>query len=516
MMVLARRVARRRDIQRGLRARSFGALPPGVRALGPHRLVVGTQATLEATQTVQVREGRRVVGSILAAFPLDRKLLRKLRSDSGIARGDRVVFVPRPRRGTDALRSVAPGHPLAVSVKGTAYRGLATAPLTEQPNVQLAVLAPAKVIAARAAGTRKRLLYVLLGGLLVLAAIAAAEGRSLMRSLGELAAAARAIGRGRFDRRVPVRGRDEFADLAKSFNSMADELRTRVMELELQRMRLRNSLSRTGDLLTATHDVDQLLTLIAEAAVEAADAEGAVLLGEDGSVAEVGTLTDDAQTIELPIAAHDWRFGILVLHGAELGEDELVATRALLAHGANALENARLHEAAALQAISDGLTGLANRRHCEERLLAEIARSERYDTPLAVILCDIDEFKAANDGHGHAFGDLVLQRFAGVLRETLRDVDLIGRWGGEEFLIVLPETTLDGAIEAAERIRAGFAALKFGPEAAPVTMTASFGVARFTRGADALVVVRAADEALYEAKRGGKNRTRAAAETATT
>jgi two-component system, cell cycle response regulator len=380
--------------------------------------------------------------------------------------------------------------------------------------VQLAVLAPAKAIAAQAAGTWKRLLYVLLGGLLVLAAIAAAEGRSIMRSVGELAAAAQAIGRGRFDRRVPVRGRDEFADLAKSFNSMADELRTRVMELELQRTRLRNSLSRTGDLLTATHDVDQLLSLIASAAVESADAEGAVLIGEDGAVVEVGTIADDAQTIELPVAAHDWRFGILILHGAELGEDELIATRALVAQGANALENARLHEAAALQAISDGLTGLANRRHCEEQLLAEIARSERYDTPLAVIVCDIDEFKAANDSHGHAFGDLVLQRFAGVLRETLRDVDLIGRWGGEEFLVVLPETTLEGAIDAGERIRTGFAALELGTEAARVKMTASFGVARFVRGADALELVRAADEALYEAKRRGKNRVKAAVEAA--
>jgi diguanylate cyclase (GGDEF)-like protein len=516
VILLARRVAGRRDIQHGLRAQSFGTLPRGVTALGPHRLVVGTQATLEATQTVQVKAGRRVLGSILAVFPLDRTLLRKLRLDSGLARGDRIVFVPKPRHGTDRLRSLAAGRPLAVSVKGTPYRALATSPLTEQPNVQLAVLAPAKTIAAQAAGTRKRLLYVLLGGLLVLAAIAAAEGRSIMRSIGELAAAAQAIGQGRFDRRVPVRGRDEFAELATSFNSMADELRTRVMELELQRMRLRNSLSRTGDLLTATHDMDQLLSLIASAAVEAADAEGAVLLGEDGAVVEVGTIADDAQTIELTIAAADCRFGILILHGAELGEDELIATRALVAQGANALENARLHEAAAVQAISDGLTGLANRRHCEERLLAEIARSERYDTPLAVIVCDIDEFKAdANDSHGHAFGDLVLQGFAGVLRETLRDVDLIGRWGGEEFLIVLPETTLDGAIEAAERIRTGFAALEFPSAAAQVKMTASFGVARFVQGGDAPELVRAADEALYEAKRRGKNRVKAAAEAAT-
>jgi diguanylate cyclase (GGDEF)-like protein len=513
----ARRLASRQDVQRGLRARSFGALPRGVRVVGPHRLAIGTEATLEATQTVQVRAGNRVVGSIVAVLPLDRRLLRRLSSDSGFGRGDRIVFVPRSKRETKSLHSVAAGRPLALSVAGSRYRGLATSPLTGQPNVQLAVLAPAKEIAAQAAGIRKRLLYVLLGALLILAAIAAAEGRSIMRSVGELAAAAQAIGRGRLDRRVPVRGRDEFAELATSFNSMADQLHIRLQELELQRKRLRDSLSRTGELLTATHDIDQLLFLIASAAVEAAEAEGAVLLGEDGAFVEVGTVADDAKRFELPIATPSSRFGILILYADELGEDELLASRALVAQGANALENARLHEAAAQQAISDELTGLANRRHCEERLLAEIARSERYDTPLGVIVADIDEFKeAANDTHGHAFGDLVLQRFADVLRRTLRDVDLIGRWGGEEFLIVLPETTLDGAIEAAERIRTGFAAVELGPEDARVRMTASFGVAGFVRGTDARELVRAADDALYDAKRRGKNRVVAAAESPVT
>lgn len=295
---------------------------------------------------------------------------------------------------------------------------------------------------------------------------------------------------------------------------MADQLRTRLMELELQRTRLRDSLTRTGDLLTATHDVDQLLSVIASAAVEAADAEGALLLSEQGTVIEVGTLADDANRFELPIATGESRFGILILHAAEIGEDDLIATRALVAQAAVALENARLHKVVELKAISDGLTGLANRRHCEERLADEIARSQRYETPLALILCDIDEFKAANDTHGHAFGDLVLQQFAAVLDETLRDIDVSGRWGGEEFLIVLPETTLEGAIEAAERIRTAFAALEFTGTAGEVRMTASFGVAHFVSGSEAHELVSAADQALYEAKRRGKNRVKATAETA--
>ena len=512
---LARRLASRRDVQRDLRLGRFGPLPRSVTVLGPHRLAVGGRGTLESTQTVRVRADRRVIGSILAVVPLDRTLLRKLQSESGLAGGDRIVFAPRSTRDRDRLHPLATGRPLAVSVAGSRYRALATGPLPDQPNVQIALLAPAKAIAAQASATRNRLLLVLLSALLVLGAIAAAEGRSIMGWVRELARAAEAIGKGRLDRRVPVRGRDEFSDLARSFNSMADQLQTRLLELDLQRTRLRESLSRTGELLTATLDADQLLSLIASAAVEAADAEGAVLLGEQGAVIEVGTIADDAKTFELPIATSESRFGILILYAAELGEDDLVATRALVAQGANALENARLHEAAARHAISDGLTGLANRRHCEERLLAEVARCERYEMPLALILCDIDEFKAANDRHGHAFGDLVLQQFAGVLEETLRDIDVSGRWGGEEFLVVLPGTTLEGAIEAAERIRTAFAALEVASGDAAVRMTASFGVAAFVAGADALELVRTADAALYEAKRNGKNRVEATAQTAT-
>jgi diguanylate cyclase (GGDEF)-like protein len=510
----ARSLAARPDVRRGLRLGRFGPLPRGVSALGPHSLAVGGRGTLESTQTVRVRAGRRVIGSILAVVPLDRALLRKLRSDSGLARGDRIVFTPRSRRDRDRPRPLAAGRPLAVSVAGSRYRALATRPLAEKPNVQIAVLAPADPIALQAAATRKHLLYILLGALLVLAAIAAAEGKSIMRWVRELAGAAEAIGKGRLDRRVPVRGRDEFSDLARSLNSMADQLQTRLLELELQRTRLRESLSRTGELLTPTHAVDQLLPLIASTAVEAADAEGAVLLGEQGIVLEVGTLAENAKTFELPIVTSESRFGILILYAAEFSEDDLLAARALVAQGANALENARLREAVALHATSDGLTGLANRRHCEERLVAELARSERYEMPLALILCDIDEFKAANDKHGHVFGDLVLQQFARVLEATLRDIDLGARWGGEEFLVVLPGTTLAGAIDAAERIRTAFAALEVASGEATVRMTASFGVAGNVAEADALELVRTAYAALREAKRRGKNRVEAAAETA--
>src|SRR5919204_514809 len=348
----------------------------------------------------------------------------------------------------------------------------------------------------------------------------AAELRAVVASYGRQTDRVRILARDlarRRDVQTAVRtGRDEFAALAKSFNAMSDELRTRMLELEIQRTRLRDALARFGELLEATHDVEQLLTVIASAALEAADAEGALLLGEEGTVVEIGTLADDAERFEFSIATADSRFGILILYAAEIREDDLVATRALVAQGAAALENARLHEAVELRAISDGLTGLANRGHCEERLLDEVARSERYDTPLAVLLGDIDGFKAANDTYGHAFGDLVLQGFAGVLGDVLRDVDISGRWGGGGFPLGLPGTTRDGAIEAGQGNPAALAELNFATGARSVRMTASFGVAAFVPRTDAQELVRAADQALYAAKRRGKNRVEAASEVVAT
>ncbi|HEX6489741.1 MAG TPA: diguanylate cyclase [Gaiellaceae bacterium] len=506
--------AYRRELARAqTRARLAAERPQTQQQLAraPHReLELGPAASLVARRAVSVRAGRRLLGTVVALVPLDQALLGRLRTESGIAGSDRLLFVRhQPGHGASKDGTL---HAIAASVSGARYRALTSGPLSGQPRVELALLAPSAAVASAAAHIQRQLLWILLGALLVLGAIAAAEGRSVMRSLGELASAAHAIGAGKLDRRVPVRGRDEFAQLAQAFNRMAAQLRRRLEELEVQRERLRASLDRTGELLGGTHDLEQLLPVIASAALETAGAEGALLIGEDGSVTEVGQLEGPGERIELPLASGEARFGILILRARELGEDELAATRALVGQAAIALENARLHETLEVKAISDGLTGLANRRRSEEFLAAEIARSERYATPLSVILGDIDGFKAANDGHGHGFGDLVLQQFASTLGETLRDVDLAGRWGGEEFLVVLPGTEAMGAVDAAERIRTAFAEHGFKTSAqAETKLTASFGVAEFQPGLTAEALVAQADEALYRAKRAGKNRVEATA-----
>jgi len=165
---------------------------------------------------------------------------------------------------------------------------------------------------------------------------------------------------------------------------------------------------------------------------------------------------------------------------------------------------------------TDGLTGLINRRHFEERLAAEFARSERYRAPLSCFLLDIDHFKKVNDTWGHPFGDVVLREVAAVARRALRDVDVIARYGGEELIALLPETGPEEAWRAAERVRMGVEAMRLTAQTASgpqtVKCTASIGVSTFPSDQvdSAETLVQTADNCLYDAKEGGRNQVRQA------
>ncbi|MDZ5635381.1 GGDEF domain-containing protein [Janthinobacterium sp. GMG1] len=167
------------------------------------------------------------------------------------------------------------------------------------------------------------------------------------------------------------------------------------------------------------------------------------------------------------------------------------------------------HAILAEQAVRDHLTGCYNRRYLDEHLLgAELARSQRHGLCLTAILCDLDHFKRINDAHGHAAGDAVLRTFAGLLgNATRRGIDSVVRHGGEEFLLILPETDLAGGVRLAERLRDGLAR--------HIGTTASFGVASLactpdSRAPGAAALVAAADRLLYQAKHAGRNCVRAA------
>ncbi|MCD4485438.1 GGDEF domain-containing protein [Chromobacterium vaccinii] len=161
------------------------------------------------------------------------------------------------------------------------------------------------------------------------------------------------------------------------------------------------------------------------------------------------------------------------------------------------------HRQLAKLAITDKLTGAVNRRGLDEAFKSAIPLADPDSRPLAVILADIDKFKSVNDSRGHLVGDILLREFTGILKRATRATDTVGRWGGEEFLILCPQTTLEQALRLAEHLRASVQAHAF---AEIGSKTSSFGVAVLRKGETADDLVKRADEALYQAKEGGRNR----------
>jgi diguanylate cyclase (GGDEF)-like protein len=156
----------------------------------------------------------------------------------------------------------------------------------------------------------------------------------------------------------------------------------------------------------------------------------------------------------------------------------------------------------------DYLTGLASRRHFIEQARGELARSARYGLPLSLCMLDLDNFKLINDRYGHQTGDLVLQRFSEICRATLREIDIIGRLGGEEFAIVLPVTAIAEAQQVSERLRAAIAQTSVQTESGVLfQFTTSIGLAQLQSPDESLdSLLGRADAALYEAKSTGRNK----------
>lgn len=170
-----------------------------------------------------------------------------------------------------------------------------------------------------------------------------------------------------------------------------------------------------------------------------------------------------------------------------------------------AIENRNARNELEHRAYSDYLTDLANRRYFIEQAELELLRCERYEGELSLIMLDIDFFKKINDTYGHNIGDLVLQKIADLSRTILRDIDIIGRIGGEEFAILLPETNIEDAIIVAERLRVEISNASVISENAEVTFTSSFGVVSANKSnIDELLIK--ADKALYKAKESGRNK----------
>ena len=197
----------------------------------------------------------------------------------------------------------------------------------------------------------------------------------------------------------------------------------------------------------------------------------------------------------------DWFDGRRVKHSiaVDIGalkdaQNELSEAYALLA-----LKSVELEKAS----ITDSLTSLFNRRRLEEAFAHELDRAQRYAKPVSLIIADVDHFKSINDTHGHQVGDEVLKLIADLMRNGVRAVDLVGRWGGEEFLVICPDTDQDGAQALAEKLRS---TIESEPFSTGSSVTTSFGVAQYCESESFKDTVARADKALYRAKINGRNR----------
>ncbi|WP_433117563.1 diguanylate cyclase [Micromonospora sp. CA-246542] len=209
--------------------------------------------------------------------------------------------------------------------------------------------------------------------------------------------------------------------------------------------------------------------------------------------------------------------GVLALYdrvgAAEFDDDDLVTLRTFAGHAAVAVENVRVHEEAQRLSLTDPLTGLWNYRYLRESIRREVERASRFGRMLSVLALDLDRFKDVNDTYGHAAGDTVLAEFARRVRGEIREVDLAFRQGGEEFVLLLPETDARGAAIVAERLGAAVRETPIAVEAyaGPIVVTVSVGIAVYPdHGSTGREVLEAADDALYVAKAAGRDTYRVA------
>ena len=323
-----------------------------------------------------------------------------------------------------------------------------------------------------------------------------------------------------------------------------------VAELEQGRREFRGALVRLGDVLGATDDRASLVQVTLDASLPLAAADTAVFWvdrgpsvvpaassgvagGEaspiargDGVAGAVAGTGEPARwalgqsplapgeppavaALAIPVRAKGRIFGVLALYrhsGAPFDDSELADVLGLAGQAGSAIDTSYLHEDVKRQSLTDGLTGLWNRRQFELRAAQELERASRFGERFSVVLVDLDDFKAVNDTHGHLVGDAVLVEAAQRIVANTREVDTVARFGGEEFVLLLPQTDRPGALRVAEKVRGELAANPMATDAGDLPVTLSAGVASHPDdGMSVEALLGVADEALYAAKAAGKN-----------
>ncbi|MGI9081799.1 MAG: diguanylate cyclase [Thermoleophilaceae bacterium] len=484
-----------------------------VARVGSRRGVAAALASL-----VSGRGGRRLgtlAVSVTDARALAASAARRARRSSlevMVLRDGKPVATTVPE-----VRTIAPGS-TDFDAGGRDYRGrreVAGRPagVTEE----IAVFREAGDLNSAISDSRLLIGAIIAAFLLLALATSVFVVRALQGQIGQFLAAARRLASGRFDQRVPIEGRDEFAQLGREFNSMSEQLKAKIDELEGKRRELEGkrreleaTIRRVGKAVASGLDRQGVVELTVQTALHACEAESGRALPMDGRVLQetragaaeprlvaaleeaeraafsVGAGTraellepppggvqrvgrqgptaierEGVHALALPLRArlgsraYASYVGVISIARRErrFTSEDAELLEYLAGQAVISIENVDLHEMVQKQAITDELTGLANLREMHGALDREFERLRRFETPLGFVLLDLDDFKHVNDSFGHQQGDEVLVEVANVLRELTRDIDEPARYGGEELAVVLPQTDVEGAALLAERMR---------------------------------------------------------------
>lgn len=496
------------------------------------------------TSTSTAGGGRLVAGRWLD----DERLQRVARWDEialALVDGDRLVASTTPVGGLP--KDLAPG---SSEVSFGEDRRFAF--VSESESTGLTVVASSQT----EGGASRTRLVLLFGALLIVLIVLIVLVGYVVSGLvtgpvEDLVAAALAVSRGDLTQRVVPAGDVELEALGRAFNQMTDNLREYVEQLEQSRHEFQAAMARLGDVLVSTHDIGGIIDVVLEACTLTLRAEEAlfferiamparirataaqswavpdlelngtgiagaaardlapVLFPGDVPLGEGEPLSEVAMAV--PVVSDGRLFGVIAVYGrtaeGPFRPEDVHTLQTLARQTEVAIGNVFLHDETRRQARTDGTTGLWNRREFELRAGESVREATRFEEPFGVILVDIDNFKQVNDRYDHSTGDAALIWLASRLSEATREVDVVARWGGEEFIVLLPRAGLDETATVAERIRSGVAAepMVDGTKVIPLTVSIGFAV-HPEDGNTADDLFRAADAAMLRAKRMGKNR----------